>query len=243
MPEMRPGGFCARAVAAPDKTSFTIYIYGWFRGPSNIKGIWALTMPYFQWIPVASAGEPEGGHSRTTCHTIGGQLAMVRCDSGRFNRGDTNGGSFFYDMTNLSWSLKSRPSEYQVPKTIYDVIGGKAVPFSVGQQMTGELRRRPWQGLHRSGEPCHCVGSGGGSSPSTGAIVGGVTGGFALLAAIGAGVWTLLHGIMVRRLDNLLMGVDENPHLSNRRETSPWRYKMGNMAVSQPVQGLNDAGV
>ena len=73
---------------------------------------------------MSSSGEPEGGRYYTTCQTIGGQLAMVR---GRVstNGGDTNGGSYFYDMTNLTWALNYQPSEYQVPKTIYDVIGGK----------------------------------------------------------------------------------------------------------------------
>jgi len=122
-PDDRRGGFCAGAVAAPDNTSFTIYVYGGFAG-NQVKGTWALTMPYFQWIPVGSSGEPDLGRSSTTCQTIGGQLAMVR---GRvpINGGDPNGGTYFYDMTNLTWALKYQPSEYQVPKTIYDVIGGK----------------------------------------------------------------------------------------------------------------------
>lgn len=123
-PDSRHGGFCAGAVGASDKTSFTIYIYGGYDS-SQKKGTWALTMPYFQWIPVGSSGEPELGRSSTTCQTIGGQLAMVRGRGDAINQGDTNGGSYFYDMTNLSWSFKYQPSEYQVPKTISDVVGGK----------------------------------------------------------------------------------------------------------------------
>ncbi|KAG0634285.1 hypothetical protein HOY80DRAFT_1025848 [Tuber brumale] len=218
-PENRLGEFCAGAVAAPDKTSFTIYIYGGFRGSSNIRGTWALTMPYFQWIPVGSAGEPEGGRSRTTCHTIGGQLAMVRGDSGQLNGGDTNGGTYFYDMTNLTWSLKYRPSEYRVPKTIYDVIGGNGLggatlaspedskgfagglgglfaaaanstnspnPAGGSSSPTGGPIPSPTSGTSPS--------STGGASPSpTSEIVGGVIGGVALFAAIGAGIWMFLH--------------------------------------------------
>lgn len=77
---------------------------------------------------MGSSGEPELGRSYTTCQTIGGQLAMVRGRGGRgdaVNLGDTNGGSYFYDMTNLAWASEYQPSEYQVPKTISDVIGGK----------------------------------------------------------------------------------------------------------------------
>jgi len=74
---------------------------------------------------VGSSGEPELGRSSTTCQTVGGQLAMVRSRGDAINQGDTNGGSYFYDMTNLTWTFKYQPSEYQVPKTISDVIGGK----------------------------------------------------------------------------------------------------------------------
>ncbi|KAG0137024.1 hypothetical protein HOY82DRAFT_651188 [Tuber indicum] len=196
-PESRAGGFCAGAVAAPDKTSFTIYVYGGYdRNNSYVKGMWALTMPYFQWFPVGSTGEPERGRSGTTCHTIGGKLVMVRGKGDQENRGDTNGGSYFYDMTDLTWSLKYKPSDYQVPKTIYDVIGGngqggatrtspiddKNFPSGPGKLFVAGRTNSPkgGGGGRRS--------TGGGSFSLIGAIVGGVLGGIAVLVTIGVGI-------------------------------------------------------
>ncbi|KAG0634282.1 hypothetical protein HOY80DRAFT_1140805 [Tuber brumale] len=46
--ESRYARFCAGAVAALDKASFTIYIYGGYDLFSHKKGTWALKMPYFQ---------------------------------------------------------------------------------------------------------------------------------------------------------------------------------------------------
>ncbi|KAG0137011.1 hypothetical protein HOY82DRAFT_651131 [Tuber indicum] len=49
-PEGRQEGFCAAAVAAPDKTGFTIYIYGGYNGIiGNIKGTWACWITYRAW--------------------------------------------------------------------------------------------------------------------------------------------------------------------------------------------------
>ncbi|KAG0640170.1 hypothetical protein HOY80DRAFT_1136174, partial [Tuber brumale] len=208
-PESRLGGFCAGVVAAPDKTSFTIYIYGGYDKNAYIKRTWALTMPYFQWLPVGSTGEPERGRSLTTCHTVGRQLAMVRGQGEQINRGDTNGGTYFYDMTNLTWSLMYQPSEYRVPRTIYDVIGGNG---EGGATLTGPENDKGFAGglgklfavaVNRTNSSNPGAGgpssTGGGSSSSTGGggsipigkIVGGVIGGVALLALIGAGIWTL----------------------------------------------------
>ncbi|KAG0136997.1 hypothetical protein HOY82DRAFT_651107 [Tuber indicum] len=201
-PESRLGGFCAGAVAAPDKTSFTIYIYGGYDQSGYIKRTWALTMPYFHWLPVRSTGEPERGRSLTTCHTVGGQLVMVRGHGEQINRGDTNGGTYFYDMTNLTWSLKYQPSEYRVPKAIYDVIGGNG---EGGATLTGPADDKGFDGglgklFAAAANRTNSANTGTGSSSSvargrsrpTGAIVGGVIGGVAVLVAIGAGIWTLL---------------------------------------------------
>ncbi|KAG0634283.1 hypothetical protein HOY80DRAFT_1099546 [Tuber brumale] len=194
-PESRIGGFCTGAIAAPDKTSFTIYIYGGDDQYSYKKQIWALTMPYFQWLPINSTGGPERGRLGTACHTLGGQLVMVRgAGGGPKNRGDTNGGTYFYDMTNLTWALRYQPSEYRVPKTIYDIIGGNGqggatitgpaadngFPGGLGKLFAAAANRtNPPNPNGRSASP-----SGGGSSRSTGAIAGGVVGGVVVLAAI-----------------------------------------------------------
>ncbi|KAG0634284.1 hypothetical protein HOY80DRAFT_1140807 [Tuber brumale] len=216
-PETRWGGFCAGAVAAPDKTSFTVYIYGGFDNDGHVKRTWALTMPYFHWFPMGSSGEPEGGRSDTRCHTVGGQLVMVRGKGDRQNRGDTNGGSYFYDMTNLTWSLKYQPSEYRVPKTIYDVIGGNgqggatltgpaddkgfarglgklfaaAAGSSNSPNPSGGNSTSTGGGSSTSTGGASSTSTGGGSSRSTGTIVGGVIGSVAFVAIV-VGIGTLL---------------------------------------------------
>ncbi|RPB05155.1 hypothetical protein L873DRAFT_1785812 [Choiromyces venosus 120613-1] len=263
-PDNRWGGFCAGAVASPDKTSFTIYLYGGFNNNGQIKGTWALTMPYFQWFPVGSAGEPDIGRSGTTCQTVGGQMAMVRGRADKINRGDTNGGSYFYDMSNLAWASKYQPSEYQVPKTIYDVIGGNgqggatiAGPaddkgFSGG---LGKLFAAAANGTSSgSSAPKNSSGDSGSSSP-TGAIAGGVVGGVAGLAIVGAGIWMLLRrrrrnvdvsmegGAMVGSQENSLMGMHKNPITPNYELNSTARYEMDSVPTPQPVHELDNTVV
>ncbi|KAG0644241.1 hypothetical protein HOY80DRAFT_1078035 [Tuber brumale] len=268
--------FCIGAVAAADKTSFTIYIYGGEDDSKSYKkGTWALTMPYFQWLPVGSTGEPAGGRSETTCETVGGQLAMVRGHGNSVNRGDTNGGSYFYDMTNLTWSLKYQPSEYRVPKTIYDVIGGNG---QGGATLTGPADDKNFGGglgklfaaaatransSSPGGGSSSSTGSGssssagsrsssipsGGSSSPTGAIVGGVIGGVALLAAIGAGFLALLHlrrrstvgevEIMDGLQENSLVGMGDNPAAPNHRGNLHWRHEI----YSGPLPELDNTRV
>ncbi|KAG0136991.1 hypothetical protein HOY82DRAFT_651090 [Tuber indicum] len=250
-PEPRQAGFCASAIAAPDNTSFTIYIYGGFDQNNHKKSTWALTMPYFQWLPVGSTGGPERGRSGVTCHTVGGQLVMVRGAGDQMNRGDTNGGTYFYDMTNLTWSLKYRPSRYRVPKTIYDVIGGNE---HGGAHLRGPADDKGFTrglgllfaaaGKHTTPDP------GCGSHSPAGAIVGGVIGGVALLSAIGAGIWALfwLHR---RRPDTTgetqaaggpKIRTGGNPPGPNHQSNSPWRYEIGRVPAPQPAHELHDVG-
>jgi hypothetical protein len=258
-PEPRFGGFCAGAVAAPDKTSFTIYIYGGQGHDSSyLKGTWALTMPYFQWLPVGSTGEPERGRTKTTCHAIGSQLAMVHGNGDQENsktRGDTNGGWYFYDMTNLRWSLNYQPSEYRVPKVIYDVIGGngegranitspendKVFAAGLGKLFDTAAGRTPESTSPRSNP--------------TNAIVGGVIGGIALLAAIGAGIWVLLRlrrrsadtvggeRTMNGRRENSFMAMVENPPAPNHEGGSSYRYEVPRVLVPHHVHELDSAEV
>ncbi|KAG0644246.1 hypothetical protein HOY80DRAFT_1133195 [Tuber brumale] len=250
LPESRFGGFCTGAAAAPDKTSFTVYIYEGYGDSgyddSYVQGTWALTMPYFQWLPVGSAGAPKGGRSQTTCEAVGGVLAMVRGHGKMMNRGDTNGGTYFYDMTNLTWSLKYKPSEYLVPKTIYDVIGGNgrggatiASPAD-DENFAGGLGKLSAAAANRT--------NGSGSTISTGAIVGGVIAGVALLAA---GIWALLRlrrrsadtagegEIVGEPQEDSLMGMGENPAAPNHGHNSHWSHE----AYSGPLPELDGTRV
>ncbi|KAG0639025.1 hypothetical protein HOY80DRAFT_1076087 [Tuber brumale] len=213
-PDNRRGGFCAGAVTAPDKASFTIYVYRGFKGCGRLEGTWALAMPYFQWFPMGSTGEPNRGRSSTSCQPIAGQLALARGRADQIDRGDPNGGSYFYDMTNLIGPLKYQPSEYRVPKAIYDVIGGNpsTSPNPVG---------------------------GGGSSTGipTDAIAGGVVGGIAGLAAIGASIWMLL------RRHRKSAEMPKRSLAPGYEGSSPARYEINSVPVQQPVHELDNPGI
>jgi hypothetical protein len=272
-PGSRRGGFCAGAAAAPDKTSFAIYVYGGFDSNGPVKKTWALTMPSFHWLPVGSAGEPERGRLSTTCHTIGGQLIMVRGKGIQENRSDTNGGTYFYDMTDLTWSLKYQPSEYRVPKTIYDVIGGNG---QGGATLTGPADDSNFVGglgklfaaaaNHANSPSPGGVGSGStgsgsptsassGSSSSTGGIVGGVVGGVALLAATAVGIWALLRQrrrsanraaggqIMDGRQENSVMGMGENPGAPDHGGNSHWGHGIYRAPLPQQAPILDNTRV
>ncbi|PUU82596.1 hypothetical protein B9Z19DRAFT_1155007 [Tuber borchii] len=232
-PESRWAGFCAGAVEASDKTSFTIYIYGGY-GNGQKRGTWALTMPYFQWIPVGSSGEPELGRSSTTRQVAGGILVTVRGRGDWIYRGDTNRGSYFYDMTNLSWTFKYQPSEYQVPKTISDVIGGNGQGRAT---ITGPTDDKGFaQGLGRlftaaAANATRSTSSGSTGSPGpAGAIAGGVVGGVAGLAIIWAGIW-------------VLMGMHKSPPAPNYQEGWITKHEIDSMPIQIPVHELDNTGV
>ncbi|KAG0634281.1 hypothetical protein HOY80DRAFT_1140804 [Tuber brumale] len=112
---------------------------------------------------------------------------MVCGQGDQINRGDTKGGFYFFDVTNLTWSLKYQPSEYRVRKTIYNVIGGNGQDDAIltiladDKGFSGGLGKLFAIAANRN----NFLSTGGGSSSSTGAIVGSVIGGVALLAAIG----------------------------------------------------------
>jgi len=227
-------------------------------------------MPYFHWLPVRSTGEPEHGRAFTTCHTIGGQLVMVRGHGEQINRGDTNGGTYFYDMTNLTWSLQYQPSEYRVPKTIYDIIGGNG---QGGATITSPVDDKHFAGglgklfasvaptaktpTPSSGTPSPTSGgpSGGGHSGPTGVIVGGVIGGIALLAAFGTGVWALLllrgrradtvggGGTIGGHPENSLMVMGENPSAPDHRGNPHFGYEIYNGPLPQPAPELDNTRV
>ncbi|KAG0644237.1 hypothetical protein HOY80DRAFT_1133191 [Tuber brumale] len=251
------GGFCAGVTAAPDKTSFTIFVYGGsdYRKPGGKT--WALTMPYFQWLPVGSTGAPDHGRSDTTCQAIGGQLVMVRGRDDQMNRVDTNGGSYFYDMTNLTWSLKYKPSDFRVPKTIYGVIGGNG---QGGANLTGPADDKNFAGglgklFAAAVKPTHHPNPNSASSSSAGPIVGGVIGSVALLAAIGASIWALLRlrrriaaragqgEIMNELQGNSLMGMGGNPAAPNHGMNSHWEHGIYGVPLSQPPPEPDNTGV
>jgi len=198
---------------------------------------------------------------------------MVRGKGIQENRSDTNGGTYFYDMTDLTWSLKYQPSEYRVPKTIYDVIGGNG---QGGATLTGPADDSNFVGglgklfaaaaNHANSPSPGGVGSGStgsgsptsassGSSSSTGGIVGGVVGGVALLAATAVGIWALLRQrrrsanraaggqIMDGRQENSVMGMGENPGAPDHGGNSHWGHGIYRAPLPQQAPILDNTRV
>jgi hypothetical protein len=92
-------------------------------------------------------------------------------------------------------------------------------------------------------------------SNPTNAIVGGVIGGIALLAAIGAGIWVLLRlrrrsadtvggeRTMNGRRENSFMAMVENPPAPNHEGGSSYRYEVPRVLVPHHVHELDSAEV
>lgn len=81
IPEMR-SKFCAGAVAAPDSSSYNIYIYGGKGFGENLTGfddVYVLSIPSFKWIklypPLNTVGRP---HYDLTCSIVrNGQMIVI----------------------------------------------------------------------------------------------------------------------------------------------------------------------
>ena len=139
--------FCAVVKSAPDASSHQIYMFsgieanlsssgsGVVSGPTA-QSIWVLTIPTFDWIPLDSSGDDAkgpGGRIAPACSTIGEHFVLsyggrktqglpfdVECD-------DKANAAYLFDLNTLSWTDQFEPNQgtYEVPKKVYDVIGGK----------------------------------------------------------------------------------------------------------------------
>ncbi|KAA8896002.1 hypothetical protein FN846DRAFT_784229, partial [Sphaerosporella brunnea] len=139
------GNTCAVVVAAPDNSSFQVYMYGGaaLAGRYTVyKDMWVLSIPSFQWSlisngsdgltdPLASQQHP-GQREGHTCNLVGKNIMMMF--AGRvlpnFARPCETTGLYAFNMTSLEWIDEYDPDAanvtYKVPKQIYSVIGGNA---------------------------------------------------------------------------------------------------------------------
>lgn len=143
---------CAVVFAAPDASSFNVYLYGGqnlqpYRGQTQYSDMWILTIPSFTWIQVDLDGQSQpparAGH---TCNAWNGQIVVVggyvgsqiSCDSPGiyvFNASSlqwqnsyaalSGGGSQSEQATqDTSGSGLSGSYGYLVPGAVQSVIGG-----------------------------------------------------------------------------------------------------------------------
>ncbi|KAF2666045.1 hypothetical protein BT63DRAFT_481855 [Microthyrium microscopicum] len=118
---------CVVAMAAPDISSYNIYMYGGRDGlNAYYDELWILSLPSFQWVRAYSGSSPRYS---MTCHAIGRQMIVVggsntshvtdNCDA-------ATQGVKVLDLTALTWStvFDPRAAAYQVPSQLVKLIGG-----------------------------------------------------------------------------------------------------------------------
>ena len=123
---------CSVIARAKDGSSYNIYMFGGSKGTNSSDGyndMWVLSIPSFKWFLVntgrSATGTPPNSKAMT-CYIVGGGRKMLvyggNLGDGTCDRTDIH----VFDMTNLTWEEDYDPSggEYEVPKDIYEVIGG-----------------------------------------------------------------------------------------------------------------------
>lgn len=155
---------CAVVAAAPDGTSFNIYMYGGqnlvpFGSQIQYSDMYILTIPSFTWIKVSMDGQsqppPRAGH---TCTMWDGQMVVVGGYVGKDISCDSPG-VYVFNASSLEWSNSfnalSRPSNsdsgsdsaselgssvfqgsygYAVPAVVQSVIGGSSLGGATATQ-------------------------------------------------------------------------------------------------------------
>ncbi|KAK7754885.1 hypothetical protein SLS62_003199 [Diatrype stigma] len=141
--------FCVVVVAAPDNSSFNIYMYGgknttslFLAGQDEyFDDIWVLSIPSFTWTKVYQGVLPRFGH---TCHVVGNrQMITVGGINGTTSHGTNASGTesasattdscdwewmgvAILDLTSMAWGSvfdRDKP-RYQVSALISAVVGG-----------------------------------------------------------------------------------------------------------------------
>ena len=143
---------CAVASAAPDGTSFNIYLYGGqnlipYGSQIQYADMWILTIPSFTWIQVDLTGQSQpparAGHS---CTMWDGQMVVIGGYVGKDISCDSPG-IYVFNASSLQWSntftaLSTTSSSsfndqgssilqgsigYQVPALVQSIIGGSSL--------------------------------------------------------------------------------------------------------------------
>ncbi|PWY86618.1 kelch repeat protein [Aspergillus sclerotioniger CBS 115572] len=139
VPTWRMAG-CSITVAAADRSSFSIYIFGGMGATTaNSDGdVYVLSLPSFRWIRVNEGSSLREKH---TCNLLGNHTMIVvggtiptdsseyepkpaNCDSGQFENGLA-----IFDLNDHTWLTDynaADTSEYTLTSAITDVIGGSS---------------------------------------------------------------------------------------------------------------------
>ncbi|KAG8530197.1 uncharacterized protein KY384_004697 [Bacidia gigantensis] len=151
---------CSAISAAPDDSSFQMIIHGGVYTSNTLDDVYILTMPAFYWVkvnttfsydngtlPAWSSNTTFGGRAEHFCSTFNERQMFVMggYDNALINLTCSNNLPFMrvFDATTLNWVPQFDPdaAPYQVPKAVYDIIGGGpeggARPASAWNQTLG----------------------------------------------------------------------------------------------------------
>lgn len=122
--------YCTISVAAPDSSSYNIYVYGG-RDPNTgtlYDEIYVLSLPSFTWIQIYHGQSPRFSH---TCHLVGKRQMLTV--GGNLSNNLTAGcdwhtkGVGMLDLTTNTWGsvYNAYAAPYEITQLIVDVIGGR----------------------------------------------------------------------------------------------------------------------
>ncbi|KAF2199827.1 hypothetical protein GQ43DRAFT_375312 [Delitschia confertaspora ATCC 74209] len=229
--------FCLTTVAAPDNSSFHIYLYGGYNPTQNntaYDDVYILSLPAFHWTKVFINGAtPRYGHD---CHlagkrqmlTLGGNITNFECDW-------EAKGIAVLDMSTITWGsvFLANETQYQVPQRLLGTIGGTvdggATQRDPKAGWTDKMlknvfaKKRNWDD---SNDPAL---SKKGKKTNTRAIIGGVIGGVIGLVLLLA----LLYLVLKKRKRR-------NPHELPATESSPLPEELANEKKKYEMPGVND---
>jgi hypothetical protein len=120
---------CIVAVAAPDSSSYNLYMYGGWDPTNGVMydDVYVLTLPSFTWIKMFTGSSPRWGH---TCHLVGNRQLLTVGGSLNMTLNTTCDWEFksvaIMDLTTNQWGnvYNAFAAPYHVPFDIVDVVGG-----------------------------------------------------------------------------------------------------------------------
>jgi len=106
-PEIRVNP-CAVIAAAPDGSSYNIYMFGGQNlipagNQTQYNDMWILTLPTFTWIKVDQGGQVPYGRSGHTCNVWDAQMVMVGGYTGDEGLSCESPGIYVFDLSALQW--------------------------------------------------------------------------------------------------------------------------------------------
>ncbi|KAK8140146.1 cell wall anchored protein [Apiospora sp. TS-2023a] len=212
--------FCVVSVAAPDNSSYNIFLYGGWDPTKTAyyDDIWVLSLPSFTWTKIYQGVLPRLGHD---CHVVGGRQMIT---VGGINSTDITGicdwewmGVAILDLSTNAWGsvYDSQKPPYEVTPEISAVVGGgprggatKLLPsggwtsFQIANLFTGTSNQSaPYSipGANSGSTPSSDKSGGDSSSTNAGAIAGGTVGGVVFVAIVATALYYWRRRRLVRQ--------------------------------------------